>query len=230
MARVILFGLTEMSEMMLFYLTHDSAHKVTAFTVNEKYLTQSSFCGLPVLPFETVEKTHPPGSFEMGIPLGYKDVNRLRAAKYAEAKAKGYRLITYVSSKATTWPGAVIGENSYLFEQCVMMPFSKVGNNVNVSVGCLVGHHSIIGDHCFLSAHTTVLGCANIGSHCILGANSTIKDLVTVADSCVIGVGTEITSNTKPGQVYIAAPPQLLSKSSDQLSNWITWSAQLRGK
>lgn len=230
MAKVILFGLTEMSEMMLFYLTHDSAHQVAAFTVDEKYLSQDCFCGLPVLPFESIEKSHPPSDFDMGVLLGFKDVNRLRANKYAEAKTKGYRMISYISSKATTWPGIVIGDNSYVFEQSVIMPFSKIGNNVFISIGCLVGHHSSVADHAFLSAHTVVLGGANIGSYCILGANSTIKDYVTVADSCVIGVGAEITKNTRSSQVYVSAAPQLLSKSSDQLRNWVTWSVASQGK
>jgi len=223
MARVILFGLTDMSEVMHFYLTHDSDHEVEAFTVDEKYLDQESFCGLPVLPFETIESTYPPDEFEMGVLLGFKEVNRLRATKYAEAKAKGYKMLTYVSSKAITWPGASIGENSFIFEQSVLMPFSRIGNNVFVSIGSLVGHHSIISDHCFLSAHSVVLGGVTIGAHCILGANSTIKDYITVGDSCVIGVGAEITKNTKHGQVYVSDSPKLLKWSSDQLKDWVTW-------
>jgi sugar O-acyltransferase (sialic acid O-acetyltransferase NeuD family) len=227
MAKVILFGLTEMSEMMHYYLTHDSPHQVVAFTVDERYLSSESFCNLPVLPFETIEKTHPPAEYEMGILLGFRDVNRLRAKKYAEAKAKGYRLISYISSKAIAWPGVEIGENTFVFEQSVLMPFSRVGNDVFVSLGCLVGHHSTVADHTFLSAHVVLLGCVNIGSHCILGANATIKDLVTVADSCVIGIGTAITRDTRPGQVYVTNQAQLLPRSSSQLSNWVTWTANM---
>lgn len=223
MGRVILFGLTEMSEMMHFYLTHDSDHEVAAFTVDEEYLNHESFCGLPVLPFKTIESAYPPDEFEMGVMLGFKDVNRLRATKYAEAKAKGYKMLTYVSSKAIIWPGASIGENSYIFEQSVIMPFSRIGNNVVVSINSLVGHHSIISDHTFLSAHSVVLGCVTVGAYCILGANSTIKDFITVGESCVIGVGTVITKNTKDGQVYVSDSPKLLKWSSDELKDWITW-------
>jgi tetrahydrodipicolinate N-succinyltransferase len=68
-----------------------------------------------------------------------------------------------------------------------------------------------------------LLGCVTIGTHCILGANSTIKENIAVADSCVIGVGTEVTRNTKPGQVYVNRPPELLKWSSDQLNDWIIW-------
>jgi sugar O-acyltransferase (sialic acid O-acetyltransferase NeuD family) len=224
MARVILFGISEMSEMMHFYLTHDSAHQVVAFTVDEAFLAQETFCNLPVLPFETIEKTFPPTEYEMGILLGYKNVNQFRATKYAQAKSKGYKLINYISSKAITWPGAYVGENSFIFEQSVIMPFSKIGIDVFVSIGCLVGHHSTISDHAFLSAHVVVLGKCMVGENCIIGANSTIKDSVAVGDSCVIGVGSEIVRNTRPGQVYIGKPPTLLGKSSDQLKQWVTWS------
>jgi len=40
----------------------------------------------------------------MFLSISFVGINKLRAEKYDQAKAKGYQLINYVSSKATTWP------------------------------------------------------------------------------------------------------------------------------
>jgi len=48
---------------------------------------------------EDVEKRFPPTSHQMFIALGYSKVNALRAEKFRQAQAKGYHLVSYVSSK-----------------------------------------------------------------------------------------------------------------------------------
>ena len=38
MAKIIIFGNSDLSELAHYYFTHDSVHEVVAFSVNEKYL------------------------------------------------------------------------------------------------------------------------------------------------------------------------------------------------
>src|SRR3954454_21047591 len=99
---VVVFGNGQMASMLYFYLTNDSPYRVVAFTVNREHIKEESLLGVPIVPFEDLEASHPPERFAMSLPISYREVNQLRAAKYREAKARGYRLITYVSSKATT--------------------------------------------------------------------------------------------------------------------------------
>lgn len=44
--------------------------------------------------------------------------------------AMGDELITYVSSKATIWPEAAIGENCLIIENNVVRLFAEIGNDV----------------------------------------------------------------------------------------------------
>ena len=64
MAKVIIFGVLDTAELAHFYLTHDSDHEVVAFTVNQEYLKETTFWGLPVVPFEEVELLFPPSEFK----------------------------------------------------------------------------------------------------------------------------------------------------------------------
>jgi sugar O-acyltransferase (sialic acid O-acetyltransferase NeuD family) len=217
MERIIIFGATELAEMSHFYLTHDSPYEVVASTVDQDYLKEETLCGLPVVPFEDIESIYPPGEYKMFVAIWFGRVNRTRSEKYDQAKAKGYELISWISSKAVTWPGLVVGDNCFIKENNVIEPFTEIGNNVFIAPGSMIGHHAIIKDHCFLAAHTVVLGGVTVEPYCFLGANSTIRNDVTVARGCVIGAGALILEDTQEGGVYKGRPAELLPMPSYEL-------------
>ena len=226
--KVLVFGNREVAAINYFYLTHDSPFEVVAFTVDQAYIKEETLCGLPIVPFEQVEAIYSPTTYKMSLFLGFRDVNRFRAKKYSQAKAKGYELISYVSSKAITWPDLVIGENSMITEAAVVQPYAKIGNNVMISSGTIVGHHSVIQDHCFLAAHTVLLGNVTVEPYCVLGANCTIKDGITIRRECIIGAGSYISEDTREKGVYINKPAELMPKSSDEFSRLLTWAEDVR--
>lgn len=203
MKPVIIFGSAEMAEIAHFYLTHDSEYTVEAFTVDQDYLSSSTFCDLPVVAFEKVENLYPPENFAMFIAVSYAKLNTLRAAKYEEAKAKGYELISYVSSKATTWPDLSIGENCFILEDNTIQPFVKIGNNVTLWSGNHIGHHATIADNCFITSHVVISGGVKIGKNCFIGVNATIRDHINIADKCVIGAGVLLLADAEAEGVYM---------------------------
>jgi sugar O-acyltransferase (sialic acid O-acetyltransferase NeuD family) len=222
MAKIVIFGVSEFGLLCHFYLTHDSPHEVVAFTVDHNFIREKTVCGLPVVPFENIESSYPPDHFKMLVAVQFNQVNKTRAAKYFQAKEKGFELISYVSSKASTWPGLVIGDNCIISESSVIHPFAVIGDNVIIA-GSVIGHHSIIKNHCFLAAQAVVLGGTSIGPYCFLGANSTILHGLDIAQECIIGAGVTISKNTREKGVYVNQPPELLSKSSTDLSAWLSW-------
>jgi sugar O-acyltransferase (sialic acid O-acetyltransferase NeuD family) len=153
----------------------------------------------------------------MFVPISYKNVNKLRAEKYHQAKAKGYRLISYVCSKAVTWPGLVVGDNCFIFESNVIQPYVEIGNNVILWSGNHIGHHTKIGDHCFISSHVVVSGSVTIEPYCFFGVNSTIRDGITIARECVIGAGALILKDTKEKEIYAGERTNPQAQSSDRL-------------
>lgn len=223
-AKVVLFGHTEMARMTHFYLTHDSPHEVVAFTVDAAKVGEDSLFGLPIVPFEEVQVTYPPADYRMAVPIAFTRVNRLRAAKYSEAKAKGYELISYVSSKAATWPGLAFGDNCFIYENSAIGPYATIGNDV-VIAGSSIAHDAVIGDHAFLAAHAVVLGAVTIGPYSILGANSTCRHGITIGEACVVGAGAVVNKSIPDRAVYVSRPAEPLAKSSDHLGAWLNWPA-----
>jgi sugar O-acyltransferase (sialic acid O-acetyltransferase NeuD family) len=202
MAQVIIFGTGRWAELAHFYLMHDSRHDVIAFTVDAEYLTVETYKERPVVTFEHVQEHFPPEQFRLFIPFGFTDMNHVRAAKYYEAKQKGYELISYVSSKATTWPGFSCGDNCFIFEDNTIQPFVSIGNNVVIWSGNHIGHHSMIRDHVMITSHVVVAGGCTIEEFCFLGANATIRDETVLARETLVGMGVAIQKDTKEFELY----------------------------
>jgi sugar O-acyltransferase (sialic acid O-acetyltransferase NeuD family) len=218
MKKIVIFGTGAFAEVAYYYLKNDSEYEIVGFSANKKFISQDNFCGLPVIPFEEIEKKFPPKEYDMFIAIVYTDVNKIREQIYNKAKTKGYNLINYVNSKAIIWDGIKMGDNCFILENVVIQPFVTIGNNVIIWSGNHIGHHSKIDDHCFITSHVVISGNVEIGSNCFLGVNSTIRDGITIAPECVIGAGSVILKDTKQKQVFSTNSTFLLSKSSDELT------------
>ena len=188
MTKIVIFGTGLIAEVAHFYFTNDSEHQIASFTNGKEFINQPTFLGLPLVPFEEIEKYYPPGDYSLFIAIGYAKRNKIRAQRYLEAKQKGYRLETYISSKAIYY-GTPVGENCFIFENNVIQPFVTIGNNVILWSGNHIGHHSTIMDNCFISSHVVVSGATTIKENCFLGVNSTLRDNITVGKYTIVGAG-----------------------------------------
>ncbi|MFN9771573.1 MAG: acetyltransferase [Burkholderiales bacterium] len=202
--KLVIFGAGDIAELAAFYFTHDSDLEVVAFTVDREYATAGSAFGRPLIAFDEIERAFPADGHDMFVAISYAQLNALRRDRVAAARAKGYRLASYVSSRATTFPGFVHGENCFILEDNTIQPFATVGENVTLWSGNHVGHHSRIGDHCFVASHVVISGGVVIGEQCFVGVNATIRDHVRVGDRCVLGAGVLLTEDAEPGGVYAA--------------------------
>jgi sugar O-acyltransferase (sialic acid O-acetyltransferase NeuD family) len=215
MAKLIIFGNEKMAEMAHFYFTHDSNHEIVAFTVNRDYIKAPEFKGLPVVPFEDIENLYPPHTYSMFVAVGYKKLNKIREAKYLEAKKKGYSIVSYLCSKASVWGDTKIGENCFILENQVIQPNVTIGNNVMLWSGNHFGHDVVIGDNTYLASHIVVSGNVTIGKNCFIGINASFKDHITIGNECIIGAGAIILRNIPDKAVYIPKMTELFRLDSE---------------
>lgn len=217
MKPLLIFGTGEMAEVAHFYFTHDAKTPVAAFTVDREYVQSESFLGTPVIAFQDIQDRFGPGEYDMMIAVGYAQLNKARASRCADAKAKGYRLASYVSSKATVWPGLVVGENCFILEDNTIQPFATIGNNVTLWSGNHIGHHSRIGDNCFITSHAVVSGGVVVGENSFIGVNATVRDHVSIGRFSVIGAGALVTSDVPEFGVVAASGTELSKVPSNRL-------------
>lgn len=215
--QLVIFGSGDIAQLAHFYFGTDSDHEVVAFTVDGAYLADKNFCQLPVVPFEEVAVDYPPDRYEFFVALSYSKLNAVRKEKYLTAKAMGYRMASFISSRATVLNDRRIGENCFIFEDNTIQPFAIIGNNVTVWSGNHIGHHATIKDHCFISSHVVVSGGVEIGEQCFIGVNATLRDHIKVGNRCVIGAGALLLADAEPEGVYIGAATDRAKVPSSRL-------------
>jgi len=204
MSKVIIFGTGKIADEAYFYLTNDSPHEIVAFTVDSAYLNAQENHGLPVIPFEQIQEKYPPVDHKMFVAVGYQDLNHFRARKYAEAKAKKYELVSYISSRAANLGNVEVGDNCFVLEFATIQPCAKIGNDVFIWSGNHIGHHATIGDHCYIAGNAVISGNTVVGPYCFVGVTATIGHEVTIGAESFIGAGCLITKNAETKSVYIS--------------------------
>ncbi|WP_028101445.1 acetyltransferase [Pseudoduganella violaceinigra] len=215
--RLVIFGYGDMAQLAHYYFSTASAYEVVAFTVDASYLKEASFCGLPVVAFEDVERMYPPASHDCFVALGYSKVNAVRKEKFLAAKEKGFSLASFISSRATLLNDGQVGENCFIFEDNTIQPFVTIGNNVTLWSGNHIGHHSVIHDHTFIASHAVISGRVEIGEQCFIGVNATLRDHIKVGERCVIGAGALLLGDAEPDGVYIGTATERSRVPSSRL-------------
>ena len=215
--KLVVFGTGDIARLAHVYFSTDSKYTVVAFTVDRAFCKGTSFNGLPLIPFDEVQKKYPAASHRMFVALSYSGMNALRGERYADAKRMGYTLASYVSSRCTYLSEHVPGDNCFILEDNTIQPFVRIGNNVTLWSGNHIGHDSTIEDHCFLASQIVVSGRVTVGSHSFIGVNATLRNAITIAPRTLIGAGAAIMTDTVEGGVYLAPRATLAEKRSDQI-------------
>ena len=206
--KLMIIGDSAFAEVAYECFTHDSEYEVVGFSVESAYLKKNELFGLPIVSFEQIEEHFNPSEVEFYAALVYSQFNRLRTRLYQEAKAKGFRAASYISSRAFIWYNVPLGEHCFIFEGNTIQPFVKIGNNVVLWSGNHIGHHSIIQDNCFIASHVVVSGFCDIGQNTFIGVNATLSNNVTIGENNWIGIGVSVLRNTQPNQLFSGEQPE----------------------
>lgn len=199
---LVIVGDSAFAEIAYEYFTFDSEYEVVAFSVERNYLRTEELAGLPVVEFESLENRFDPDSHYVYAAITYQKINRLRSRLAHEAKMKGYRLASYVSSRAFLWRNVEIGEHCFIFEDNTVQPFVKLGSNVVLWSGNHIGHHSTIGSNCFVSSHVVISGFVDVGENCFLGVNSTLINNISIGRDTWIGPSVVLKRDVPEGAFY----------------------------
>lgn len=220
---IIIFGVGKIADVIQFYMREESGLPVKAFTVDSAYVKTPLFNGLPVVPFEEIEKQYPPDRFSMFIALGYHDLNALREKKIKEAEAKGYEIISYVHPNSGVPRDLIYGKNCFIMNNVCIHPRVTLGDDVFVWSGVMIGHHSKVGNHNWLTSATNISGNVTIGNNCFFAVNSTLGHGVHIGNDVFIGANALVIKSVEDGKVVIKEsdkPIKLNSKQFLRFSNF----------
>lgn len=205
MKKLVLFGLGKIADVAYQHFLRDGGYEVVALCCDRAWIGkgQALSSTLPVVAFEDVEAQYPPDEHEMFVALGYHELNKLRARRVQDAKAKGYRLASYVSPRADVGSWFEVGENCLILDGVGIQPGARVGNNVSIWNHSLIGHHAVIGDDVWIAAGATIGGMAEVGQSSFIGLNATLGGELTLGADCFVGAGALVLKSAPDKSVFV---------------------------
>ncbi len=215
---VIIFGINQFAEDLCYYLKNETKYNVCGFTVDKEYCTVNEYQGLPVVPFEEVEKIFPSFKYGIFICVGYNSMNTVREKKFKQAKEKGYQIMSFIHSTAIVLTDD-IGEGNIVLEGVTIGIKCKIGCGNVFWANAHIAHHTTVGNFNFFTISVAIAGNINIKNNCFFGNNCTIKNGVKIDSYTLVGAGAYINHNTEKYGVYV---PQRTVKLENKLSTEIS--------
>lgn len=216
---LIIYGNGHMARMFYHFASTD--FRVSAFTVDKNLITDCSYCGVPILPFETIEQYCATESHQMITAVGFVGMNDIRAERYRAAKDKGYRFANYIHPSVTKHPDLILGENNVILDHVSLHPGVRLGTSNFLCSNISIGHGCSIENNCWINSGVAIAGETIIQSNCFLGPNATIGDNIVIAERCYVGANTLVTRSTQANEVYVSAQGERFPLPSDQFLNFI---------
>ena len=206
--KLVIVGDSAFAEIAREYFDIDSHYEVVGFAVEAAYLKRSELHGLPVVPFEELERHFPAGEHDVFVATVYTQLNRLRTRLAQAVKARGYRLASFVSPRAFVWRNVKLGEHCFVFEDNTLQPFVTIGDNVVLWSGNHIGHHSVIESNCFVASHVVISGFCIVGANSFLGVNATLANNIKVGRDNWVGPNTALMKDTPDGALFKTEQPE----------------------
>ena len=219
--QTIIFGNGSMARVLYSYMK--DSFDIAGFCVDSCCLkdAENTYCDLPLVSFEDVQEKFPPSEFNMILSIGFIEMNGLRECKYLEAKAKGYKFVSYIDPSVKIHNGVEIGENSIVLDFVSIHPDSKIGHSTFISSNVNIGHDCIVGDLNWINSGVSIAGGVNVGKKCFFGVNSCVSHGVRMGEQTFTSANTLISKDTNAQDVYIPQNPELFRLKSKKFLKFI---------
>ncbi|WP_310604082.1 acetyltransferase [Anaerosporobacter sp.] len=203
MKRIIIIGNSSYSDTIRYYIEEDASREVVAYAAEEKYITEDTRNGLPVVNIDNLIEMYNSEEYSVIMGIGYTDMNSIRERLYNKCLGMGYDIENYIHSTAVISKNAIIGRGNIFLENAIVGPNCVIGNGNIFFISSVLAHDDIIGDFNFLSVNVSVAGFVNISDSCFLGISSTVKNNINIPSSVLLGANAYLSQQVKEGQVIV---------------------------
>ncbi len=76
--KIVIFGLGDFARIVCAYLSRSEKYDVVAFSVHKEFISELTFMGLPIVPFEDISSLYPASGYKMFVAIGFKNLNKAR--------------------------------------------------------------------------------------------------------------------------------------------------------
>ncbi len=215
MKKLVLYGNTEFTRLLKYYIDTDTEREIAYCTVDLKYMCEEEVDGIEVIPYEElINIKNATEEFEILICVGYSHMNDIRKAIYEKCKRDGFEIASYVHISTKVPVGTKIGEGNVILEDVTIQPFCEIGNGNLIWYKAALGHNACIGNFNTFCGMSSLSGFITVRNNCFIGNNVTLRDHIYIEDYTLIGAGTYVSENTEKYSVHVPAKDIVLDKKS----------------
>ncbi len=185
--KYIIVGNGVHAELVYKYIRSTLSIDVEGFMVNEGFINEREFMGLPVFRIEDCEKHYSSNEYRLFMGIGYKRMGNIRKKVFFECKEKGYLFQNYIHPSTIIPKNYNIGEGNIILENVIIELSSTIGDANLFYGGSMVGHDSRVGDFNTFAGCSMCAGQVSIGNNCFLGVNSCVGDNISLGDYSLVG-------------------------------------------
>ncbi|MDC2648959.1 hypothetical protein PO242_22785 [Bacteroides ovatus] len=215
--KILLYGIGSLGEKIVEYNKRDKMYDIVAF-VDDKKGVEPTFCGLPVINYDTCKKQFDKSEYKIFVSIGYVRCNYYRELICKRVVADGYELINYVSPNSICFDNVLVGKNILVCDNVFVGHGSKIHDGVILSVGTTLSHENIVEDYTFISSCVAFGGHAHVKNNCFVGLHSTVRDAVVIEEYNIVGSGTNVIKSTLPNSVTVGNPGKSVVKDTMNMS------------
>lgn len=216
--KLLIVGAGDFADLWVYYIRqYFKEYTIAACSVDQKYIRQDFWNGIPVIPFEQIEVKCPPAEYDVVVAIGYKQMNNIRKEKLLWCINAGYHLPNFIHPSAWIEADAVMGQGNLILEHAVLAHGVSIGHGNIIWNAVHLSHETKMENFNYLAPGTILAGKSEIGSNCFFGIGSSIRGKRYIADYTVVGAGAYINEKTEKCGVYLPARTKLLpqKKSAD---------------
>lgn len=207
-SRKVIIGNGDYARMMNRYLRL-SGYESCAYAVEPECISDRYLDSIPVLSLAEMRQAFPPGSVQLIMGIGYRNMGNIRKKIWLWCREAGYTFTNYIHPTAIIEKNVMIGEGNNILEGVILEESVSIGNANLLFGGSLVAHGSVLGDFNTLSVRAVVAGCTSIENHCFIGAAAVVRDHITIENYGLVGAGAYASAPVKQYQVIV--PPKAVS-------------------
>ncbi len=204
----VIYGTTDLSGQLHYYVEADHQGKVLAFVVDRPYIHSEEFDGLPVIAYDELQDRFSQNEIEILVSLGYSGMNDNREAVFKKCQADGWKIGSFIHSSVQNL-AAHMGEGNIILDHADLRLHSSIGDGNIIGANTFIGHDNIIGDFNWFSGNSSSAGRVQIGDHNFIGNQAVFGDHCRIGDYNLIGAGTCVSQDIGNEMVLSPAPARM---------------------
>ncbi len=188
MNNLVIYGTTDFSKELHYYVEADHQGKVLAFVLDRQYIKENEFDGLPVLPYDELDTQYGKEEIEILVSLGYSKMNDSRRAIFDKCTNDGWKIASFIHSSVQNL-ASQIGMGNIVMDKADLRLNAKIGDGNIILTRTMISHDCCVGDFNYFGGDNAICGNVKIGNHNFLGSNCIVENRRVIKDYNLIGAG-----------------------------------------